>query len=282
MGWLNNRVRLTGYSAFSRKTFRLLRDAGWDIGTHIKPETLADYQAVHRKFTRRFRSGLRGHRGHQLGWVDWDADWVRLESLGYVYDSTWSWGGHDGLAWILGTGYPFHPVDRDGKPLAILELPTVAWLDDLYHTPEKSTEAIGIALDMYPGIYHLAGHSWKINNRAYPDFIESILRMGTSKAHVGVRLNLAELCQFWKCREASSFEALDWDKRNKIVRFTVNSYCNDNELAICMPYRWQTQRVVSIFVNGAKIDFSLQEHWGVPYAVMTSGKGQNSVAVKYA
>ena len=107
LGWLNNRVRLTGYSGFSRKTFRLLRDAGWDIGTHIKPATLADYQLVHRKFTRRFRSGLYGHRGHKLGWIGWDEDWLQLESLGYMYDSTWNWGGHDGLAWILGTGYPF-------------------------------------------------------------------------------------------------------------------------------------------------------------------------------
>lgn len=282
LGWLKNRVPLAGYSAFSRKTYRSLRDAGWDIGTHIKPVTLADYQAVYRKFTRRFRSGLYGHRGHELGWVDWDEDWLRLETLGYAYDSTWNWGGHDGLAWILGTGYPFYPVDRNGKPLGILELPTVGWIDDLYKTPEKSMETLANALDNYPGIYHLAGHSWKIRDRAYSEFIESILRMGLSKSDVGLRLNLAELCKFWKRKEMSNFEALHWDERNKIVRFRVVSHCNDHDLAICMPYHWEKERIDAVLVNGAKTEYSLQEQWGLTYAVMTSTQGETSVAVQYA
>jgi hypothetical protein len=282
LGWLKNRVPGIGYRGFSRKTFKALKEAGWDIGTHIKPAKLADYQRVRRKFKRRFRSDLYGHRGHELGWIGWDEDWQQLETLGYMYDSTWNWGGHGGLAWILGTGYPFHPVDRHGEPLEILELPTVGWIDDLYQTPERSVETLADALDKYPGIYHLAGHSWKLRDRAYYEFVESVLRMGLAKGYLGVGLNLAEVCKFWKLKEKSDFYTLHWDRGNKIVSFIVVSPCNDNDLAIYMPYHWGEQKVYAVLVNGAKKDFSLQEQWGMTYAVMTSARGETSVAVQYA
>ena len=176
----------------------------------------------------------------------------------------------------------FHPVDESGYSFAVLEVPVVAWLDDLYRVPQESIKSIEDILSKYPGVYHFAGHTWLIRNVDYRLFVESILNLSRKQEQTGLGWSLAELASFWKSREASNFEALNWDKRSKIIKFTVNSYCNDNDLAVCMPYHWQTQRVDSIFVNGAKTNFFLQEHLGVTYAVMTSGKGQNSVAVKYA
>ena len=158
----------------------------------------------------------------------------------------------------------------------------MGWIDDLYQTPEKSMKTLANALDNYPGIYHLAGHSWKIRDRAYSEFVESVLRMGLAKCYVGVGLNLAKLCEFWHRREMSNFEGLQWDKRNKIVSFKVNSDCNDNELAVYVPYVWESERVNRVFVNGTKADYSLDEQWGMTYAVMRSRQGENSVLVRYA
>ena len=41
---------------------------------------------LQKKFQKRFNANPAGHRGHQLGWVDWDKDWVYGISYFYVWN----------------------------------------------------------------------------------------------------------------------------------------------------------------------------------------------------
>ncbi|MBW2059902.1 MAG: hypothetical protein JRJ26_20660 [Deltaproteobacteria bacterium] len=181
LGPVKGKTGLTGYIGFSKKSYQALREAGWDTGTHIKPVFLGDYDQVHRSFLARFGTAPIGHRGHQLGWVDREVDWERLDELGYAYDSTWNWGGEACLTWILGSGFPFHPLDRDGQPLAILEVPVVAWIKDLYQTPEKSLRLIEEMLDRYIGVFNFAAHSWKIADKAYLEAVRVLEAAGAQQ-----------------------------------------------------------------------------------------------------
>lgn len=281
LGAMKNRPRLTGYKGFSRKAYKLLKNAGWDVGTHIKPAILEDYAVVQKSFRRRFSVPPKGHRGHELGWVGWDEDWSELAKLDYLYDTTWNWGGYAGLTWILGTSYPFHPVDESGNSFAVLEVPVVAWLDDLYRVPQESLESIENTLSKYPGVYHFAGHTRLIRNVDYQLFIESILNSIRRQKDIGLGWSLAELANFWNSREASTVEETEWDVREGILSFTVTNHCQDYKLAIDVPHRCGERKIVVIYVDDKHRDFTLQDYFGMEYARITLQKGSQRVTAHY-
>ncbi len=254
---IQNRPRITGFSGFSKKTFDLLIENGWDVGTHLKPGQLSDYTAMHRAFCGRFRVSPRGHRGHELGWVGWDEDFSELADMGYAYDTTWNWGGHGGLAWVLGTAYPFHPRDRRGKSLSILEMPVTAWLEDLFQDADSSLRAIEQAMDRYPGIYHFGGHSsLMVTSSAYAGLVEDILSMATRRPDAGIDKNVGQLADFWMKRERSGIDRLFWDFNSASISCRVESFCDDGQLNLYLPRKWRDLVLRSVLIDHKAVVFS--------------------------
>jgi len=280
-GPIKNRPRLTGYRGFSLRAYNLLKNDGWDIGTHIKPGVLGDYPEIQKSFVKRFGALPRGHRGHELGWVGWDEDWGVLEQLNYLYDTTWNWGGYAGLNWIIGTAYPFHPVNQSGYPFSLVEVPVVAWLDDLYRIPQESMRAIEDALSEYPGVYHFAGHTWLIRDAEYRIFVETILKSISQRKHVALGWSLAELSSFWKARETSAFGQAEWDVRNGVLSFAVDSRCHNDQLAVDVPYRWGDRLISEVKIENKEVEFALKEYFGVEYAMLKLQQKLQCINVMY-
>ncbi|MBN1557144.1 MAG: methyltransferase domain-containing protein [Lentisphaerae bacterium] len=192
---------LAGYAGVPRRLIVTLKDAGWDVGTHIKPRRLDDYNAARRAFERRFGFAPAGHRGHELGWTGWTDDWERLAELGYLYDSTWCWGGHEGMAWPTGSAAPTAATDAAGRALPLLEIPANLWLEDLVGLgPEGAAGLVRTALDRDPGLYHIAGHSWRVRDEPYGAVLDALLGLARSRGDTGEVVSLKELALFWNVR----------------------------------------------------------------------------------
>ncbi len=278
---ISNRPQITGYKGFAKDTFFLLKNSGWDIGTHIKPDRIEDYAALHRSFESRFGTAPAGHRGHELGWVGWDEDWAELERLGYEYDTTWNWGGHDGLAWILGTSFPFHPVDRNRRVSSILEVPVTGWLEDLVRNPKKSVSEVEAAFTKFPGIYHFGGHSRLMNDPPYAALVTALLELACTRPDVGTGWNVAELVAYWKNREKSGFSKPGWDETNGIFSCEAQSACANGELTVAMPLNWRDRKIFALYSDDQKIEFKLQRHAGIDQVLFNLPDGPQRIEALY-
>jgi hypothetical protein len=282
LGFVKNKPFWTGYKGFSLDSFGALKHAGWDVGTHVNPSCLDDYHVSQRKFKQRFQKLPAGHRGHELGWLNWDSDWQNLESLGYLYDSTWCRGGSPGITWILGTAFPFHPVDRNGKHFSILEVPVAAWIEDLYKNPEASLLAIDAALDSYAGVFNFGAHSWKTKDDGYLQFIERILLLGKNKPNLCLGLNLADICRFWMDRQKSTYSDIHWDATQGCLSFRTNSQRPSNDLAVYIPYKAWNRKINTARVNGTITQYRKCRIQEIDYAIVDNNGGGNFHEITYA
>jgi hypothetical protein len=280
-GFIKNRPNMTGYRGFSKQTFRYLQERGWDIGTHLKPRSLQGYDACMKKFVQRFSSIPKGHRGHELGWVGWHEDFERLNSLGYQYDTTWNRGGEEGLRWMTGTGFPFRPVDGNGSAYEILELPTAAWVEDLQKTLPENWNHITNALELFPGIYNIGAHTWKIKEKRYAVTIHGILEIGSLFPETGMTLHLADITEFWMDREKSLLNDLQWNATEGWIKFKVQNTCGRFNLPIRIPYRWENGECTRIIVNDEISSFSVQSLWGTDCAVLEVKPGHSQILVLF-
>jgi hypothetical protein len=281
LGRIRNRPRLTGYHGFSREVYADLRAAGWDMGTHIKPGSLEDYRGVHLAFCRRFGEPPRGHRGHELGWVGWDADWRAMADLGYSYDTTWSWGGHAGLAWPLGTAYPFHPTAADGQAFPLVEIPVVAWVEDLVGDEAGALSQINARLLRHPGVYHFGAHSWRTGRPAYARVIEAILSAARQNPDVALGANLATLASFWRRREHSGLRDTVWDPAAGRMSYVAENCCEGGDLAVTVPLCWGDRKVTAVQAGSGPVPFRSREVDGMPQAIVPHPPGETRVEVTY-
>jgi hypothetical protein len=104
---------------------RGLRERGWDIGLHgdFGTHTSQDGMA---EAVSRFRAATgfdpKGVREHFLQF-EFGTTWEIVEGAGLDYDTTV--GNRDELGFRLGLCTPFHPPDRDWRPMRVIELPLV-------------------------------------------------------------------------------------------------------------------------------------------------------------
>lgn len=266
-GPLNQALGLVGYSGVSSEMVRRLCDGGWELATHLTPRQLNDYDRLARSFRARFGKPASGHRGHELGWVGWTEDWERLAALGYTYDSTWCWGGHDGLAWTSGSGFPYSPWSANGSPVNILEFPVQAWLEDQVDRPEAFMGELVSALDRYPGVYHVAGHTWRMRESAYGGLVESMLAYLSDRADVGGILPLADVARFWMGRARSALQDLVWEDSGRRVAATVVRDSGAEGLAVDIALGRSAGAPVHLRVNGDVRAANVQERDGDAHVV---------------
>jgi len=281
LGPVRNRPRLTGYRGFSPEMFVALQGAGWDVGTHMKPSRTADYGVLCRAFSKRFGTSPGGHRGHELGWARGEEDWRVLSRLGYRYDSTWTCGGHAEPRWVTGTGNPFRPFDENGSRVPILEVPVVAWLDDMVADPPRALGALVRCLDTFPGFYHLAGHSWLMRREGYPQLIEEILRLCKRREDLGGVLDLSTLTRFWNAREQSGVRDVSWSAAAGRLSFTTISECEDGELAWDVPARLGELALSAVTVEGAPLAVRGVNRWRLAFGSFVVTKGSSRVVAVY-
>lgn len=279
---LKNVLRVAGYWGVGHRVVAGLADAGWDVATHLKPRRMSEYAVLKEAFERRFGFSPSGHRGHELGWVGWTEDWEQLDALGYAYDSTWCWGGHEGVAWPTGTAAPCAATDAEGRALSLLEIPANVWLEDLIPLgAEQAVRRIDASLDRYPGLYHVAGHSWAVREPAYRDVLDALLDLARRRDDVGGILSLKDVASFWRARALSGPERPSWDESTGTVRMTMRVDAAAEELSAELPARWNGRVLTAIRCAGRDRTFRLRERDGRQYAVWSPGAGVTDMELFY-
>lgn len=104
-------------------------------------------------------SGAAAVRHCRLHYLLWDGRWARtfaqLAAAGYELDSSYGPDFHC-KGYLFGTAYPFHPLDGNGRPYALFELPyqhseleagaNGAWLDSLAAASRAGDHAAIVSL----------------------------------------------------------------------------------------------------------------------------------------
>ena len=105
------------------------------------------------------------NRVHGLMWdAHYTHDFRRLEAAGFTLDSTYGPAGPRQLGYVFGTGFPFHPLDTDGRPFRLLEVPFLYqddenWRPDLDETLLRDS-ATSLHELLVP-LYHATTMRWQ-------------------------------------------------------------------------------------------------------------------------
>jgi hypothetical protein len=105
------------------------------------------------------------NRTHALMWdAHFTRDFRRLEAAGFTLDSTYGPSGPRQLGYLFGTGFPFHPLDIDGRPFRLLEVPFLYqddenWRPDLDETLLRDS-ATSLHELLVP-LYHATTMRWQ-------------------------------------------------------------------------------------------------------------------------
>ena len=125
VSWSSFHLLTTNYDlAKLSAELKSLRERGWGIGPRETSgrTTPRGWQRKSRGF--RARPGVRPEGpGGNTSQFEFGTTWEIMERAGFVYDTTV--GNRDKLGFRLGLCTPFHPPDRDWRPMKVLELPLV-------------------------------------------------------------------------------------------------------------------------------------------------------------
>lgn len=104
------------------------------------------------------------NRVHGLMWdPHYTRDFRRLEAAGFELDSTYGPAGRKQLGYQFGTGFPFHPLDTDGRPFRLLEVPFL-YQDDENWRPDLDEELLrdsaGSLHQLLVPLYHATTMRW--------------------------------------------------------------------------------------------------------------------------
>ncbi|MDV3244188.1 MAG: hypothetical protein LYZ66_03285 [Nitrososphaerales archaeon] len=174
-------------SSMAKKLRSLLRE-GWDVGLHGDFGTHDSLEQMLEAFAKfQGATGIRpqGVREHYLRF-DFERTWTLMEKAGFQYDSTV--GNTDKLGFRVGLCTPFHPPDRDWKPMKILELPLVL-MDATLWGYLRRTEAEGVRdfemlkqrVGEVNGLFTLLWHPEAVRmkgGRTYPAMLDLLLKDG--------------------------------------------------------------------------------------------------------
>ncbi len=159
---------------------------GWEIGLHGDFGTHDSAEGLGRAM-RLFedQTGItpRGAREHFLRF-DFDRTWELMDRAGLEYDSTV--GFRDRIGFPLGLCTPFHPPDRDWRPMRMLELPLVLMDTTLWGYLKRNEEqassdvdSIVAEVERVHGLFTLLWHQEAVRmkgGRLYPSILDRLIK----------------------------------------------------------------------------------------------------------
>lgn len=120
------------------------------------------------------------NRVHGLMWDShYTRDFRRLEAAGFKLDSTYGPAGRKQLGYQFGTGFPFHPLDTDGRPFRLLEVPFL-YQDDENWRPDLDEELLrdsaGSLHELLVPLYHATTMRWTPSAEVMDGYLASFAR----------------------------------------------------------------------------------------------------------
>jgi hypothetical protein len=194
---------------------------GADIGIHwwrgwtekaVRPVAILGWRPVERMLSLgEQRDRLRklgvapvtSSRIHGLVWAPhYTKDFRRLEAAGITLDSTYGPTGHGMLGYVFGTGLPFHPIDLDGRPFRLIEVPFV-YQDDERWMPGLDERLLATSQESTHQLIVPIVHSTTMVTRPSAAHMDAWLAAGkTARDRNHWLVPLSTFAAFWSSRGA--------------------------------------------------------------------------------
>ncbi len=205
---------------------------GWEVGLHG-----SYYSYNHEGRLRKEREELeailgtrvQGHRQHYLRF-DPEVSYRCYQDAGLEYDTTL--GYSDGVGYRAGTGFPFHPFDRQNKTsLELLEIPLVV-MDgalDRSDVPWENGGAASYVIKMIEqtaanhSLISLLWHQSSLDRDDFPGWGETYERiLKDVKNQNGWATSGEEILKWWQARERCQYD-LNFSQQLDTIGITLNT-----------------------------------------------------------
>ena len=188
------------------EVIRTLYSEGWEIGLH---GSFYSYKNI--KLLRKEKDILedvlgakvKGIRQHNLN-LEIPYTWKIHEKLGFEYDT--SLGFNDRVGFVGGRYFPFHPVDEEGKPMKLLEIPLA--IEDIalfrYKKPWDVCIRMIEEVERKGGVLTVLWHHSVFNELEFPGWAEIYEKMIKVCKEKGAWITTAgEIAKWWKMQETN-------------------------------------------------------------------------------
>jgi len=183
---------------------RTLHSEGWEIGLHGSFYSYKNIKLLKKEkemLEKVLGAEVKGIRQHNLN-LEIPQTWQIHEKLGFEYDSTLGFNDRVGFRW--GICYPFHPVDGEGRPLKLLEIPLA--IEDIalfrYDNPWAVCMKMIEEVERKGGVLTVLWHHSVFNELEFPgwaEIYEKLIRVCKEK---GAWITTAgEIAKWWKKNE---------------------------------------------------------------------------------
>jgi hypothetical protein len=200
-----------------------------------------------------------------------------MEAQGIKLDSSYGSAGKTGRGYLHSTGLPFHPLDTNGLPFNLYELPfqiqaryseiSLRFIEDLLLDSQYEYHVIINAL------YHPVDlEEGKPSRYDWLKFDE----LAAEKNH-GL-MTLIEVLRWWEDRRKTAIDEYSWDGEILQVKLDIPV----DGIGLVLPSEHNSLQLEEVFVDGAKITTSRQVALhGMEYTLTGMETGCHQVRAVY-
>jgi len=211
----------------------------------------------------------------------WGSDYTKpfriMEDQGIQLDSSYGSAGRTGKGYMHSTGLPFHPIDTNGKPFSLWELPF-----------QIQARYSGIDLSYIRGLVHNSTSIFHqvINALYHPiDLVEGSPSREDWLGFVGIArdenhrmMTLSAFLGWWEDRTSTNLSKMRW--AGNVLSYTCE--CRSDELSAMVPSSIGDLTVQEVEIDGQRASHArgilLQ---GRPYLLVQLGRGSHQLDAVY-
>jgi hypothetical protein len=216
----------------------------------------------------------------RIHFLKWDEHYTRtfriLNCCGIKIDSSYgSSGGMMSKGYLFGTGFPFYPIDTNGAPINVLEMPIE--LQDDYGGADISfiQNLMKDSHDKYHTTLVFLYHPFQtaINEKIKNTWIQTYK---IAKDHELWITTFEEYYKFYENRKRSTIWSVF--KNNMLDIFIDAMGYNQT---IWIPYTWNLKNISTVKIDKAFAKYVLFQSMGHEFCLINVRKGVHEIKVKY-
>lgn len=279
------------------------RAAGHEVGVHMYADGLDGagaesymtfaYDRVVSALEQKFGHGARTARSHTIDWTGW-VDMARIEANRgtqldtnyYHYLNAATVDPLSANGYFTGSGLAQRFIDENGELLDVYQAAT-QWPDEWFgNTGMTAAQAVEIMTTMFETAEREGYYSTFVNNIHPVRYNGADITSAWSHAiwqycqERSIPMWSAEkLLDFTLARNGSQFENIVYAPGS--LAFDYVAGAGGFDLTLMIPFNWSDDLLQQITVDGAAIDWAVQEIKGVEYAMFTTPLAEARIAVAY-
>jgi hypothetical protein len=219
--------------------------------------------------------------------ADWSTTFRQLAAADLRVDNSFGPVAEDQYGYLFGTGYPFYPVDRQGLPLPILELPFVM------HGPNLSRDRLRSMLRASQDYYHqtltISVPSYGMRRTPSPDMLLAYRdAFDLAEDHDHWVTSMSDLKEFMSARRRSVLTS-QWRASSQRLTISVNLKGARLESreggaipGIAIPKSWRDHPIERLVIDGEDVSTRRLTPSGPGHeSILSLDPGRHTVSVFY-